>query len=204
MIFVVGFAHSGTTFLCEVLGGAGFTFSDPLDHMEDVALRTLLFNVDAHLLRHSNRPGTCAAFHPPIRDAFARFGPVDVVKQPSFVHCLRVVLDAGVRPSRVLLAHRDLVAVRDALRDYGKYEQRRARSLNIEWMQGEWARVKETIEREGIPFGIVRFPRSVEDVDEIPAALTAADYIPTPDMRIALEDAWAKWRNPQRIHFQAP
>lgn len=204
MIFVVGFAHSGTTFLCEVLGGAGFTFSDPMDHMEDVPLRTLLFNVDAHLLRRKNGPAQCGQFHQPIRDAFARFGQVEVVKQPSFVHCLRVVLDAGVRPSRVLLAHRDLVSVLDALRDYGKYEQRRARSLRIEWMQGEWARTKELIEKEGIPFGIVRFPRSVEDVDEIPAALTAADYVPTPDLRLALEDAWAKWRDPKRVHFQGP
>jgi LPS sulfotransferase NodH len=203
VIFVIGFAHSGTTFLCEVLGGAGMTFSDPMDHMEDVPLRRLLFDVDERLLRHSNRADACADFHEPIREAFGRFPDAQVVKQPSFVHCLRVVLEAGIRPDQALLTYRDLVLVKESLVGYGRYEKRRASSLRIEWMQKEWATAKQTLEEEGIPFGIVRFPRSVDDPDEIPLALQKAiGSPPPPQLRQALEEAWEKWRNPKRVHYE--
>lgn len=202
MIFVVGFAHSGTTFLCEVLGGAGFDFAGKLDHMEDVPLRKLLFDVDERLLRYSRRPDACLDFHELITDVFRKAGPADVVKQPSFVHCLAVVLDAGIRPEHVLLTHRDLRVVRESLVGYGRYEKRMARSLRLEWMQNEWIRAKALLQEREIPFGIVRFPRSVDDVDEIPAALHAAGYPLDVDLRQQLEVAWEKWRQPQRVHFR--
>ena len=203
MIFVVGFAHSGTTFLCEVLGGAGFDFGPGKhDHMEDVPLRRLLFDVDTRLLKYRRRPDACLDLHEPIVEAFRKAGPADVFKQPSFVHCLSVVLDAGIRPGHVLLTHRDLRTVRESLIVYGRYEKRGARTLELEWMQNEWIRAKAALEKAHIPYGIVRFPRSVDDVDEIPAAMHSAGIHIDYDQRVLLEAAWEKWRQPQRVHFR--
>ncbi len=198
VIFVVGYAHSGTTFPCEVLHDVGYRFSSPLDHMEDVPLRRLLYDVNEFLLR-GNSVEAAGRFHPAIKARLNATGNVQVIKQPALIHCLPVVIAAGFRPKQVVFSHRDLEDVRASLVAYRRYEKRSASTLKHDWMVAEWMKARQFIAEEGILSTVINFPQSVFDRDEIPNAFHVHR-----DKRQPWYNAWVRRRDPNRVHHNTP
>ena len=199
MIIVTGFAHTGTSFLCQVLADMGYRFSRPLDHMEDVPLRKMLNRVNDRRWRGGSVEAVAHPLGPDLRSAFAQWedtGPELVVKQPALIHCLPVLLACGIRPDSIILCRRALEACRASNMAYGTYGNHRAKSLlRLDWMQQELHKFLAFVEAENIPTQEVHFPRSVTDRDHIPDALAVGA------VRDRWYAAWERRRRVEMVHF---